>query len=135
MSQIEKNWEKLCFKLKNRMLCTQLQIGSGFFAYAGRLPSVTEISQNNLEKNWLRAWRADSSGTAFGKICIKIEKCRTKAADLRRLCSTFNAIQEENIFSPLLYCNSVVAIVSSTVVSALPSLFGSMLQATDAITK
>lgn len=32
----------------------------------------------------LRAWRADSSaGTAFGKICIKIEKCRTKAADLR----------------------------------------------------
>lgn len=73
--------------------------------------------------------------TAFGKICIKIEKCRTKAADLRRLCSTFNAIQEENIFSPLLYCNSVVAIVSSTVVSALPLLFGSMLQATDAITK
>lgn len=73
--------------------------------------------------------------TAFGKICIKIEKCRTKAADLRRLCSTFNAIQEENIFSPLLYCNFVVAIVSSTVVSALPSLFGSMLQATDAITK
>ena len=50
--------------------------------------------------------------TAFGKICIKIEKCRTKAADLRRLCSTFNAIQEENIFSPLLYCNSVVAIAS-----------------------
>jgi hypothetical protein len=73
--------------------------------------------------------------TAFGKICIKIEKCRTKAADLRRLCSTFNAIQEENIFSPLLYCNSVVAIASSAVVSALPSLFGSMLQATDAITK
>ncbi|WP_347518508.1 hypothetical protein [Ligilactobacillus ruminis] len=74
--------------------------------------------------------------TAFGKICIKIEKCRTKAADLRRLCSTFNAIQEENIFSHLLlYCNSVVAIASSTVVSALPSLFGSMLQATDAITK
>lgn len=73
--------------------------------------------------------------TAFGKICIKIEKCRTKAADLRRLCSTFNAIQEENIFSPLLYCNSVVAIVSSTVVSALSALFGSMLQATDAITK
>ena len=54
---------------------------------------------------------------------------------LRRLCSTFNAIQEENIFSPLLYCNSVVAIASSAVVSALPSLFGSMLQATDAITK
>lgn len=53
------------------------------FAYAGRLPSVTEISRNNLEKNWLRAWRADSSGAAFGKICIKIEKCRTKAADLR----------------------------------------------------
>lgn len=73
--------------------------------------------------------------TAFGKICIKIEKCRTKAADLRRLCSTFNAIQEENIFSPLLYCNSVVAIASSAVVSALPSLFGSILQATDAITK
>lgn len=73
--------------------------------------------------------------TAFGKICIKIEKCRTKAADLRRLCSTFNAIQEENIFSPLLYCNSVVVIASSAVVSALPSLFGSMLQATDAITK
>ena len=66
---------------------------------------------------------------------FKIEKCRTKAADLRRLCSTFNAIQEENIFSPLLYCNSVVAIASSAVVSALPSLFGSMLQATDAITK
>lgn len=73
--------------------------------------------------------------TAFGKICIKIEKCRTKAADLRRLRSTFNVIQAENIFSPLIYCNSVVAIVSSEVVSALPALFGSTLQATDAITK
>ena len=29
-----------------------LQIWSGFFAYAGRLPSVTEISRNNLAKNW-----------------------------------------------------------------------------------
>lgn len=61
------------------MLCAQLQIGSGFFAYAGRLPFVTEISRNNLAKNW----PADSSGAAFGKICIKIEKCRTKTADLR----------------------------------------------------
>ena len=73
--------------------------------------------------------------TAFGKICIKIKNAGQKQPTCGSLCSTFNAIQEENIFSPLLYCNSVVAIVSSTVVSALPSLFGSMLQATDAITK
>ena len=113
------------------MLCTQLQIGSGFFAYAGRLPSVTEISRNNLAKNW----PADSSGTALAKYVSKSKNAGQKQPTCGSLRSTFNVIQEENIFSPLLYCNSVVAIVSSEVVSALPALFGSTLQATDAITK
>ncbi|EFZ34895.1 hypothetical protein HMPREF0542_10991 [Ligilactobacillus ruminis ATCC 25644] len=71
----------------------------------------------------------------LAKYVSKSKNAGQKQPTCGRLCSTFNAIQEENIFSPLLYCSSVVAIVSSTVVSALSSLFGSMLQATDAITK
>ena len=42
--------KKLCLKLKNRMICNQLQIWS-VFSYAGRSPSMMEIVENSVAVN------------------------------------------------------------------------------------
>ena len=65
-SPIKRGREKPCLKLKNRMTCIQLQIWSGFFAYAWRLhdENIPKEAGGKFDRELVRADLADS---AFGE--------------------------------------------------------------------
>lgn len=89
MPQIERDWKKLCLKLKNRLICNQLQINRFFFVcmtitwHDGNKSVFISICRNFLPVTEVWILRANLEKRCFAHLCglIKLTHRNLSATD------------------------------------------------------